>query len=150
MFSRFSVKRPLTIFVSVILTIILGIVSFTGMTTDLLPKMDLPYVVVITAYPGASPEKVELGVTKPLEKVLATTSGIENIDSVSSENSSMIILEFSQDMNMDSAMIDLSGKIDLVKSQLDDEVGSPTVSYTHLYPMYPIPQVRPTANVKNT
>ena len=125
MFSRFSVKRPLTIFVSVILTIILGIVSFTGMTTDLLPKMDLPYVVVITAYPGASPEKVELGVTKPLEKVLATTSGIENIDSVSSENSSMIILEFSQDMNMDSAMIDLSGKIDLVKSQLDDEVGSP-------------------------
>ena len=125
MFSKFSVKKPLTIFVSVILTVILGIVSFTGMTTDLLPKMDLPYVVVITTYPGASPEKVELGVTKPLEKVLATTSGIENIDSVSSENSSMIILEFSQDMNMDSAMIDLSGKIDLVKSQLDEEVGSP-------------------------
>ncbi len=125
MFSKFSVKRPLTIFVSVILTVILGIVSFTGMTTDLLPKMDLPYVVVITTYPGASPEKVELGVTKPLEKVLATTSGIENINSISSENSSMIILEFSQDMNMDSAMIDLSGKIDLVKSQLDDEVGSP-------------------------
>ena len=125
MFSSFSVKRPLTIFVSVIITIILGIVSFTGMTTDLLPKMDLPYVVVVTTYPGASPEKVELGVTKPLEKVLATTSGIENIDSVSSENSSMIVLEFSQDMNMDSAMIDLSGKIDMVKSQLDDEVSSP-------------------------
>ena len=70
MFSKFSVKKPLTIFVSVILTVILGIVSFTGMTTDLLPKMDLPYVVVITTYPGASPEKVELGVTKPLEKVL--------------------------------------------------------------------------------
>ncbi|MEG1871135.1 MAG: efflux RND transporter permease subunit, partial [Peptostreptococcaceae bacterium] len=86
---------------------------------------DLPYVVVITTYPGASPEKVELEVTKPLEKALATTSGIENIDSVSSENSSMIILEFSQDMNMDSAMIDLSGKIDLAKSQLDDKVGSP-------------------------
>lgn len=125
MFSKFSVKKPLTIFVSVIITIILGIVSFTGMTTDLLPKMDLPYVVVITTYPGASPEKVELEVTKPLEKALATTSGIENIDSVSSENSSMIILEFSQDMNMDSAMIDLSGKIDLAKSQLDDKVGSP-------------------------
>lgn len=127
MFSKFSVKRPFTIFVSVILVIILGGVSFTEMTTDLLPKIDLPYVIVMTTYPGASPEKVEESVTKPLEKVLATTSGIEDINSVSSENSSMIMLEFSQDMNMDSAMIDLSGKIDLVKGQLDDEVSAPTL-----------------------
>lgn len=127
MFSKFSVKRPFTVFVSVILVIILGGVSFTEMTTDLLPKIDLPYVIVMTTYPGASPEKVEESVTKPLEKVLATTSGIEDINSVSSENSSMIMLEFSQDMNMDSAMIDLSGKIDLVKGQLDDEVGAPTL-----------------------
>lgn len=127
MFSKFSVKRPFTVFVSVILVIILGGVSFTEMTTDLLPKIDLPYVIVMTTYPGASPEKVEESVTKPLEKVLATTSGIEDINSVSSENSSMIMLEFSQDMNMDSAMIDLSGKVDLVKGQLDDEVGSPTL-----------------------
>ena len=121
MFSKFSVKRPFTVFVSVILVIILGGVSFTEMTTDLLPKIDLPYVIVMTTYPGASPEKVEESVTKPLEKVLATSNGIENINSVSSENSSMIMLEFSQDMNMDSAMIDLSGKVDLVKGQLDDE-----------------------------
>ena len=127
MFSKFSVKRPFTVFVSVILVIILGVVSFTGMTTDLLPKVDLPYVIVMTTYPGASPEKVEESVTKPLEKVLATTNGIEDINSVSSENSSMIMLEFNQGMNMDSAMIDLSGKIDLVKSQLSDEVGTPTL-----------------------
>ena len=97
------------------------------MTTDLLPKIDLPYVIVMTTYPGASPEKVEESVTKPLEKVLATSNGIENINSVSSENSSMIMLEFSQDMNMDSAMIDLSGKVDLVKGQLADEVSTPTL-----------------------
>lgn len=127
MISKFSVKKPFTVFVSVILVIILGIVSFTGMTTDLLPKIDLPYVIVMTTYPGASPEKVEESVTKPLEQVLATTSGIENINSVSSENSSMIMLEFNQGMNMDSAMIDLSGKIDLVKAQLADEVGTPTL-----------------------
>ncbi|SCI94094.1 Swarming motility protein SwrC [uncultured Clostridium sp.] len=127
MFSKFSVKRPFTVFVSVILVIILGGVSFTEMTTDLLPKIDLPYVIVMTTYPGASPEKVEESVTKPLEKVLATTSGIEDINSVSSENSSMIMLEFSQDMNMDSAMIDLSGKVDLVKGQLADEVSTPTL-----------------------
>ncbi len=127
MFSKFSVKKPFTVFVSVILVIILGIISFTGMTTDLLPKIDLPYVIVITTYPGASPEKVEESVTKPLEQVLATTSGVENINSVSSENSSMVMIEFSQGMNMDSAMIDLSGKIDLVKAQLSDEVGTPTL-----------------------
>ncbi|MDU1538591.1 MAG: efflux RND transporter permease subunit [Paeniclostridium sordellii] len=127
MFSKFSVKRPFTVFVSVILVIILGGVSFTEMTTDLLPKIDLPYVIVMTTYPGASPEKVEESVTKPLEKVLATSNGIENINSVSSENSSMIMLEFSQDMNMDSAMIDLSGKVDLVKGQLADEVSTPTL-----------------------
>lgn len=127
MFSKFSVKRPFTVFVSVILVIILGVVSFTGMTTDLLPKIDLPYVMVMTNYPGASPEKVEETVTKPLEKILATTNGIEDINSVSSENSSMIMLEFNQDVNMDSAMIDLSGKIDLVKAQLSDEVGTPTL-----------------------
>ena len=59
MLPRFSVKKPFTVLVAVILVLILGVVSFTGMTTDLLPSMELPYVVVVTTYPGASPEKVE-------------------------------------------------------------------------------------------
>ena len=127
MISKFSVKKPFTVVVSVIVVILLGIISFMNMTTDLLPKIDLPYVVVMTTYPGASPEKIETSVTKPLEQALATTSGIKNVNSISRENSSMIILEFNQDMNMDSAMIDISGKIDLVKPQLEDEVSSPTI-----------------------
>ena len=97
------------------------------MTTDLLPSLNLPYVIVMTTYPGASPEKVETGVTKPLEKTLATTSGIKNINSISSENSSVIILEFEQATNMDSVMIELSGKIDLVKAYFEDGVSSPTL-----------------------
>lgn len=127
MLSKFSVKKPMTVFVCMILVILLGVISFTKMPTDLLPSMDLPYVAVITTYPGASPEKVELTVTKPLEKVLATTSGIEDVTSVSSENSSMIMLQFVQGTNMDSAMIELSGKIDLVKAQLDSNVGLPQI-----------------------
>jgi multidrug efflux pump subunit AcrB len=125
--SRFSVKKPLTIFVAVLLIILLGVISFTKMPTDLLPSMDLPYVAVITTYPGASPEKVETGVTKPLEKTLSTAGGIEKVTSISSENSSMIILQFVQGTNMDSAMIDLSGKLDLIRGRLDDAVGSPTM-----------------------
>lgn len=125
MLSRYSVKKPYTVLVAVVLVLVLGVVSFLGMTTDLLPSLELPYIIVVTTYPGASPEKVEASVTRPLESVLGTTSGVKNISSVSSENSSMIILEFEQGTNMDSATIELSGNVDLVSGQLDDAVGAP-------------------------
>ena len=63
--SRFSVKKPMTVFVAVIIVIALGIVSLIKMTPDLLPSIDLPYVVVMTTYPGATPEEVEQTVSKP-------------------------------------------------------------------------------------
>ncbi|MBO6163668.1 MAG: efflux RND transporter permease subunit, partial [Lachnospiraceae bacterium] len=65
--SKYSVKRPFTVLVGIIMVLVLGYVSFTSLTTDLLPEMSLPYVVVITSYPGASPERVESAVTEPLE-----------------------------------------------------------------------------------
>ena len=102
--TKYSVKKPFTVLVGVVLVLVLGVVSFLGLNTDLLPAMDLPYVVVVTSYPGASPERVETSVTQPLERALATTSGLENINSVSSENMSMVILEFGESTNMDSAM----------------------------------------------
>ena len=99
------------------------------MTTDLLPKMDLPYALIITSYVGASPEKVETVVTKPMEQSMATVSNVKNISSVSSENSSIVILEFSNDVNMDSALIELNGKIDLIKANwTDSNIGAPIVS----------------------
>jgi multidrug efflux pump subunit AcrB len=125
MLAKYSVKRPYTVAVAVILIIVLGIISYNNMTTDLLPAMELPYIVVVTTYPGASPEKVEQMVTRPLEAVLSTSSGLKNISSVSSENSSMIMLEYLQETNMDSAMIELSGSIDMVSAMFDDEVGTP-------------------------
>ncbi len=123
--SKFSVNKPYTVFVAVIIIALLGIISFMSMTTDLLPKIDLPYVVVVTSYPGASPEEVETVVTRPLEQNLATTGNIKNIRSVSNENSSFVILEFYPSANMDTAMIELSGKLDLVKSYWSEGVGSP-------------------------
>lgn len=127
MIPKFSVKRPFTVAVGVILVLILGFVSFKNMTTDLLPSIDLPYAMVTTVYPGANPEKVEYSVTKPLEQALATTSGLENISSTSSENSSTVMLKFNKNINMDSAMIDMSGKIDMVKGQFEDSVASPII-----------------------
>ena len=79
MLSKFSVKKPFTIIVAVIVVLILGTISFMNLNTDFLPDIDLPYVIVLTSYPGASPEEVEMIVTKPIEELLATTSNIENV-----------------------------------------------------------------------
>ena len=125
MLSKLSVRKPYTVLVAVILIIVLGVISFQGMATDLLPSLDLPYVVVVTSYPGASPEKVEQSVTRPLEAALGSSSGLDNLQSVSSENASIIILEYVQSTNMDSAMIELSGTVDMASANFDDMVGSP-------------------------
>lgn len=127
MLPKFSVKKPYTIFVSVIIIIVLGFISFTNLTTDLLPKMDLPYAIVVTTYPGASPEKIETTVTKIIEETAATVTNVKNVRSISSENSSMIIIEFVEDTNMDSAMIELNNQLDLVKGYFDEGVGSPII-----------------------
>ncbi|MCU6763273.1 Swarming motility protein SwrC [uncultured Roseburia sp.] len=121
--SKFSVKRPFTIFVAVVVFLMLGAVSFTKMTTDLLPEFNIPYVVVMTTYPGASPDKIESTVTRPLESGLGTLNGVQNVTSTSSENYSMVMLEFEEDTNMDSAMVKLSSALDLVT--LPEGAGTP-------------------------
>lgn len=123
--TKLSVKKPFTVLVAVVLVFVLGIVSFTRLKTDLLPKMDLPYVIVMTTAPGASPERVETTVTQPLESVLATTSGLENMQSISMENASIIIMEFGQSVNMDSAMIEMNSSIDMVEGYFEDTVSTP-------------------------
>ena len=94
MISKFSVKRPYTVFVVVVAVIVVGIVALMRMTADLLPDMNLPYVVVITTDMGASPETVEKEVTAPIEASLATTSNLKNIQSMSYNSYSTVILEY--------------------------------------------------------
>ncbi len=125
MLSKFSVKKPMTVFVAVIIVIVLGIVSFTRMTPDLMPNLDMPYVVVVTTYPGQSPETVETTVTKPLESSMATLENIKNVTSASSENYSMLMLEFQDDTNMDSVSVDIQGKIDIIEGAWPEGVGTP-------------------------
>ncbi len=127
MLGKFSVKKPYTVLVAVILMIVLGVVSFTKMSTDLLPSISLPYVIVVTTYPGASPETVEMVVTKPVEASMATVSNIEGISSVSSENYSTVILEFAQSTDMNAASLEIRENLDQIKSYWDDSVGSPII-----------------------
>lgn len=109
------------------MAIVLGVVSFTKMTTDLLPNLSLPYVIVMTTYIGASPETVEMVVTKPVESSMATVSNIENISSISGENYSMVILEFAQNADMNSVSLEIRENLDQIKSYWDDSVGSPII-----------------------
>ena len=125
--SKFSVKKPFTVLVGVIMVIVLGIVSLSKMTADLLPNISLPYVVVMTTYVGASPETVEMAVTKPVEASMATVSNIESISSVSGENYSMVILEFSQSADMDSVSFEIRENLDQISANWEDSIGSPII-----------------------
>ena len=128
MISKFSVKKPFTVVVAVVMVLILGYVSFTRMTTDLLPSMELPYAIVITTYPGASPEEVESAVTIPIEESMATISNMKNVSSVSNENFSLVILEFEEDTNMDTASLDMRESLDQLESSWNnDMISSPII-----------------------
>ena len=127
MLSKFSVKKPMTVFVAVVLVILLGVVAFTRMTPDLLPNLDFPYVVIVTSYPGASPEQVESEITRPIEQSVATLDNLADIQSTSSENVSMIVLEFSEDANMDATTMNIREELDQLGSSWDDAVSQPYI-----------------------
>ena len=127
MISKFSVKKPYTVLVGVVLAIILGVVSFTRMTADLLPSISLPYVIVMTTYPGASPETVETVVTQTVEASMATVSNIESIRSVSNENYSLVILEFAQTADMNAVSLEIRESLDQISSYWDDAIGNPII-----------------------
>ena len=125
MLAKFSVKKPLTVLVAVILVLILGFVSFTSMTPDLLPNMDFPMAVLMTTYPGASSEEVETTVTKPLEQSMATLENINAVTSSSGENYSILFLEFNDSVNMDAISVDIREKISLIEGAWPESVGTP-------------------------
>ena len=124
---KFSVKKPLTVFVAVLAILVLGVVAYLKMTPDLLPNMDFPYVVIVTTDMGASPETVEADVTKPLEQSMATLNEIKHITSSSQNSMSMVVLEFEQGVNMDSTGVDIQQKIAALQGSWDDSVGTPYV-----------------------
>lgn len=126
-FSKFSVKKPYTVLVGVVLVLVLGYVSLTRMTADLLPNMSLPYALIITTDPGASPEEIEETVTAPIEASMATTSNIKNVSSMSYNNYSVVVLEYEQAANMDSVLIEIQTKLDQLKGIFADSVSAPMV-----------------------
>jgi len=124
---KYSVKRPFTVLVGVIVALILGVVSLMKMQLDLLPEVSLPYLLVITTYPGASAQKVESEICQPMESSLGVINGVKNTYSICSENYGIVELEFEDDIDIDSAMVKVSAAINTLESTLPDEAGTPSI-----------------------
>ncbi len=127
MISKFSVRKPLTVFVAVVLIIVLGVVSVDRMTPDLLPELDLPYVVLFTPYYGATPETVESDVTRPMEQEISSIENVENVSSTSAENYSLIWVQVASSTNMDVLKIDLQSALNTLAASFPNGVGTTTV-----------------------
>ncbi len=121
------VKRPVTTTMVILIFVAFGILSFTNLQIDMMPKMDIPVAIVSTSYSGAGAEEIENLVTKPLESALGTVPGIDTISSQSSNGSSTIILSFEDGTNLDQAAIDMREKVDLVKGMLPEDASEPMV-----------------------
>ncbi|WP_423405920.1 efflux RND transporter permease subunit [Faecalibacterium prausnitzii] len=124
---KFSVKKPFTVLVAVIMVLMLGFVSISNMQTNLLPNVNTPYLMVVTVYPGASPERVESEVSDVLQNALGTVAGVEKVTATSAENYSLLLMEFTEDTDMNSALVKVSNKLDQAKSDLPSTCLTPSI-----------------------
>lgn len=126
-FSSVAVKRPVTTLMCVLIAIAFGVLSIFNLKMDLFPNMNIPVALVLTSYESAGSEEIEKLITDPVEKAMGTVSGIKEIQSVSNNGSSMVMLEFEDNVDIDMAAIDIREKIDLVKGALPDAADDPMV-----------------------
>ena len=124
---KFSVKKPFTVLVAVIMVLMLGFVSISNMQTNLLPDVSTPYLMVVTVYPGASPERVESEVSDVMQNALGTVAGVEKITATSAENYSLLLMQFSDDTDMNSAMVKVSNKVDQTTASLPSSCLTPSI-----------------------
>ncbi|MBS3985969.1 MAG: efflux RND transporter permease subunit [Selenomonadales bacterium] len=123
----FATSRRITVLMLVLITVVIGVMSYTRTPVDLLPNMNFPMAAVLVSFPGAAPQEVETLVTRPLEGTLATVSNIREVSSTSSAGQATILLSFNWGTNMDFAALEMREKIDLMRRLLPAEVGAPTV-----------------------
>lgn len=126
-FAQAFIKHHVMTILLYILVVVFGFYSFQNLPLALMPSMEVPAAVVYATYPGAGPEDIEQQVTKKLEGAVAGLSGLDTLQSTSSENMAMLVIQFTNHTDMDQAMTDLRDKVAQVKSQLPDDASDPTV-----------------------
>ncbi len=125
---RFCIKRPVFTWAMVLVLMLLGVSSYNKLAVALLPKVDIPIVVVRTVYRGASPNEIEQLVTKPIEDAIADLEGLDKITSYSAEGMSFVVLEMEVEVDVDQALVDISNKVKAARNELPDSVEEPIFS----------------------
>ncbi|HHV79936.1 MAG TPA: TolC family protein [Firmicutes bacterium] len=125
--AELAVKRPIATVVLLCFVVLLGGVSVTMIPVDLLPKLEIPMVVVSTSYSGAGAPEVETMVTRPIEQAVSAVANVTRVRSVSAEGSSIVVAEFTWGTNMESALRDTRDKVDLVVPFLPSEADKPLI-----------------------
>ena len=122
-----SVKRPVLTVMLITVLVVIGIFSFTRLTIDLFPKVDIPVVTISTIYEGAGPKEVESQVTEKIEDEVSTVSNVKSISSTSMEYVSYVIVEFEVGTDVDMAAIEVKDKVDAILGSLPEDVDRPKI-----------------------
>ncbi len=125
--TELSIKRPAFITIVFIALAVMGVFGYFRLGRDLLPKMDFPFVSVITAYPGAGPEEIEDLVTKPIEEAVAATANLDNVRSFSNEGYSIVLGQYLLTANSDQAAADVQRHVDQIRSKLPKDADVPKI-----------------------
>ncbi len=125
--TKFVLKRPVTTLLGILCLVFFGIMSLTSTKLELTPEINMPMLVVTTVYPGAGPEDIDELVTGPIEEAIGTLSGVDTMTSQSSDNVSMVLMQYEYGTDMDNAYSDLRKKLDLAKSSLPEDAAEPTI-----------------------
>jgi HAE1 family hydrophobic/amphiphilic exporter-1 len=125
--ARMSVRKPVLTTMMVLSFVVLGFFSWRRLVIDLMPEVEFPYVTVTTVYPGAGPAEVESQITKKIEDEVSTIANLKNLDSISRENVSLVVLEFELGVDVDIAAIEVKDKVDAIYSEFPDDVEPPVV-----------------------
>jgi HAE1 family hydrophobic/amphiphilic exporter-1 len=122
-----SIRRPIFIVMFVLALVVLGWQSRSRMPVELTPNIELPYVTVLTTYPGAGPNEIETTVTEPIEKAVMSIGGVRNVTSSSQEGISTVVIEFELGTDPDAAAADVRDKVGAIKGNLPEDADEPKV-----------------------
>ena len=125
--TEISIKRPALVTIFFIALAVLGVIGYSKLGVDLLPKMDFPFISVITVYPGAGPSEIEDLVTKPIEEAVAATSNLDNVRSFSNEGFSVVLGQYLLTANADQAAADVQRRVDQIRSKLPKDADVPKI-----------------------
>ena len=124
---EFSIKRPVTVLMAVMICLLLGAISFVEIPVDLMPEIDSPTLSITTDYEGVAPEEIETLISRPMEQIVSSAPGVERVSSTSSEGRSAVRVEFAYGMDIEVAADEVRSRLDRGRRALPDDVDPPTI-----------------------